>query len=918
MFLALLVGGKHLQAQKVWDGSIADGFESGSGTKESPYEIQTPEQFAYFIQAINKGETFYEKEIVMTRDISLNNIALGANDNTCFSGTFNGLGHIIYDMYCKSSTPAYSAGCAQMFYSLEGIICNLAVQGKFASTRSSAFVKNVKSLGIIYNCNIDISMNVDAGDELFMIASNNDGSIVACSVSGNITCSKGYYWETRYNDGYYEDGIFYATLGNIFGEDYINGRNTTVGSIEQLEEWVACHPEIKKTSCDYTESTCTIEITDPEGVVVSPNISARNGISFGGISLPTTGFDCTVTGYKWRGKTLDKNAIIDREIVNVYPVYTRTIREQPTSENPTVIVDDKAHAQYSWYKVCAAWYDSWEYNSNVPQNTSKSYELDVEAGELLELGYYLRGAQTNDCLVITIDGEILISKNGNDSYYSNYYDYYFVTSGHHTIEVKVTQESTNDFTAGIDYFHTAKQNDLLVEGNTTNTLFVNSKAIEDGAEYYCVVTYSNSPTKLYSYAFVAKKDEIEGNTDITDINNTIYLNNCEASCGNTIELPIKMKNDVSATGFQFDIVLPDGITVAQDEDGLYEIELSTERTTAAKTNTFGSSLMSDGSIRVLAASTHNYAFTGNDGEVCVIKLNIGEDVPEGEYPIIIKNIEISDNKSQAYTQDYVKSTITIISYISGDANGDNKVTVTDFTAVANAILGNAPANYNVKAADVNNDGKATVSDLTGIANIILYGSMNPSSNAKSMVRNTYCAPEVYVPAFSIEPGSTIEVPVYINNGTTAFSAYQMDVNLPEGLSVSDIRIVDDRISDHVLQGSIMEDGAYRLLSYSTRGNEFIGNNGAVAVLTISADNIALGDYVGEVSEVELGENGNPHYANSSKFNLIVGDATGIMNINNDNGIQRTYNVSGIETNGMHKGVIIIKYSDGSVKKSFVK
>lgn len=412
--------------------------------------------------------------------------------------------------------------------------------------------------------------------------------------------------------------------------------------------------------------------------------------------------------------------------------------------------------------------------------------------------------------------------------------------------------------------------------------------------------------------------EGEDDTNISGISNTVYFDNSKAFCGNTFILPIMMKNDISATGFQFDLVLPEGITVAVDEDGLYEIELSTERTTAAKTNTFGSSLMSDGSVRVLAASTHNYAFTGNDGEVCTIKLNIEDGVPEGEYPIIIKNIEISDNKSLAYTQDYVKSTLTIVYYISGDANGDGKITVTDFTAVANAILGNAPANYVAKAADVNNDGRVTVSDLTGIANIILYGSVNPSANAKSMVGNTSYAPEVYIPAFSIEPGCTIDVPVYINNGTTPFSAYQMDINLPQGLSVSDIRMVEDRTSDHVLQDAIMEDGAYRLLGYSTRGNEFIGNNGAVAVLTISADDIVSGDYVGKVNEIELAKDGNPYYANSAQFNITVGDATGIMNINSGNGIQRTYNVSGVETNDMQKGINIIKYSDGTVKKSIVK
>lgn len=306
MFLVLLVGVQHLQAQKVWDGSVADGFESGSGTKESPYEIQTPEQFAYFIQAINKGETFYEKEIVLTRDISLNGKEMGASTETTFSGSFNGLGHCIYDTYCKAYSGYYGS---HMFYNLEGLICNLSVQGKYYSSKGGSlgnvsFVAKVKPFGTIYNCKFKINMNIEVDDVLYIIAGENHGSIADCYASGTITYSKGYYWETRYNDGEYEDGYFGGLVGGgtngvIYCTNNVNGQNYTIGSATDLEVWMTNHPEISKVSCDYTESTCTIEITDPEGVVVYPNISVRNGISFGGISLPTTGFDCTVTGYTW-------------------------------------------------------------------------------------------------------------------------------------------------------------------------------------------------------------------------------------------------------------------------------------------------------------------------------------------------------------------------------------------------------------------------------------------------------------------------------------------------------------------------------------------------------------------------------------------------------------------------------------------
>lgn len=59
----------------------------------------------------------------------------------------------------------------------------------------------------------------------------------------------------------------------------------------------------------------------------------------------------------------------------------------------------------------------------------------------------------------------------------------------------------------------------------------------------------------------------------------------------------------------------------------------------------------------------------------------------------------------------------------GDANGDGKVTVADYTAIAHYIMGKAPANFNEKAADVNGDGKINVADYTAAAHLILYGTV---------------------------------------------------------------------------------------------------------------------------------------------------------------------------------------------------
>jgi hypothetical protein len=150
------------------------------------------------------------------------------------------------------------------------------------------------------------------------------------------------------------------------------------------------------------------------------------------------------------------------------------------------------------------------------------------------------------------------------------------------------------------------------------------------------------------------------NTDVSQFENVVFPVSTTGEAGTNVTVSVEMNNTVDATGFQFDIVLPEGITVATDEDGFYLIELSEERTTSNKTNYFDSALQPDGSVRVMCSSTKSYTFEGTSGEVCTIELIIGEEVADGDYPIIFKNIEISDTGSNAHRLSQVEATLTVV------------------------------------------------------------------------------------------------------------------------------------------------------------------------------------------------------------------------------------------------------------------
>ncbi len=245
------------------------------------------------------------------------------------------------------------------------------------------------------------------------------------------------------------------------------------------------------------------------------------------------------------------------------------------------------------------------------------------------------------------------------------------------------------------------------------TLYVprGTKALYEAADYW------------KDFMEIIEMEEVIDVTDISQLDVAIYTDNVEINKGTQATLSVKMKNNVVAEGFEFNLRLPDGMDVALDQDGFPMVALSTERTNSRKTNTFETVIQNDGSLHILGASTNGSTISGNDGEIVLVTVNVSDEMKEGSYPIVIENIVISDEMAKAYEVESVTSAITIVDYTAGDVNMDGKVNVADYTAIAHHIMGNTPNVFNKKAADANGDGKINVADLTAVAHLIMYGSV---------------------------------------------------------------------------------------------------------------------------------------------------------------------------------------------------
>ena len=383
-------------------------------------------------------------------------------------------------------------------------------------------------------------------------------------------------------------------------------------------------------------------------------------------------------------------------------------------------------------------------------------------------------------------------------------------------------------------------------------------------------------------------------TDISQFDNVVFFENAEAFVGKSLTLSLKMNNTMEITGVQCDIYLPEGMTFAKDEDGYYMAELSTERTTVSKTNIFDAVLQSDGALRILASSTKSAAFSGNSGEVATIVINVSEDMADGDYPIVIKSIELSDKNGNNYSVSRVKSTVTVASYQPGDVNSDGKVNVADITVIANNILNLPNTAFIEAAADLNGDGKVNVADITCLANLILYGNITGEAAGAIALYQETPVISVSIPSINTQRGNTVQLPVNISNKNADFSAFQFDVALPAGVEIVDASVCASRNTSGqmLFNYAKQEDGTFRIMGANLDGRAFAGNDGSVVLLTLAANDTAESGVV-EINEIVLAENGNSYELSKVTGLLTVNEPTGIDRILWKNGKVTVCTVNGV-------------------------
>lgn len=237
----------------------------------------------------------------------------------------------------------------------------------------------------------------------------------------------------------------------------------------------------------------------------------------------------------------------------------------------------------------------------------------------------------------------------------------------------------------------------------------------------------------------------------------------------------------------------------------------------------------------------------------------------------------------------------------GDANEDNTVNVLDYQKVLNMILdptaqpaGDSDLFQNV---DINQNEVIEVGDLTAIVNYILTHDWNGYAAV-----NSSRADKMEGESLTLTQG-TNRIAVNLAN-VTDYTAFQMDLVLPEGMKLVGAQLSDRAGESHKLYSRAQLDGSIRMVASSVKGETFSGNDGAVLYIEVE------GTGTPELLNILFSD------ANAVTRSFAIGnDATGIDTVSTFESLkQKVYDLGGRVKNGLKKGINIIRRADGTTGK----
>ncbi|MBP3775822.1 MAG: leucine-rich repeat protein [Prevotella sp.] len=388
--------------------------------------------------------------------------------------------------------------------------------------------------------------------------------------------------------------------------------------------------------------------------------------------------------------------------------------------------------------------------------------------------------------------------------------------------------------------------------------------------------------------------------------------NVEDFIDNNVPMNLLLHNESDARDIQFDVYMPEGVTMSDNYNGDFGITLG-ER---AGNHRVSAARISDQVVRVIVYSQDGISFNENDGVLLTLPFVTGPEV--GNFNVTIKNIHISGPNMA----DFVASDHTIHfnlkDYPLGDSNGSGDITITDAVNTVDHLLEQWTERFYKKAGDVNKDDQITIADVTGTVDIVL--ERTTGNRAASLDVNENAQGRIYMNDMRMTAGTQNTIGLKVENADN-FIAFQCDVYLPEGMTVARndngklmVGLADGITSNHVVSANMLNNGAMRVVVMSPQNESIKLLENGIINLTVETDEGMTDSSMIDIRDIRFVRNiGNSEYlAPDASATVTFGDVTGIDGIQVEGEAFDVYNLRGQKVrsnvtnfNGLQKGVYIV-------------
>ena len=274
-----------------------------------------------------------------------------------------------------------------------------------------------------------------------------------------------------------------------------------------------------------------------------------------------------------------------------------------------------------------------------------------------------------------------------------------------------------------------------------------------------------------------------------DVNAVLKLGTSSLKAGSNQTISVALENNIDVTAFQFDIMLPNGITVNNyvndDDETMPNIQLTSRK---ASSHSISCNKREDGRYTIVVLSMKNQAIKGTEGDVVAIDINVPITM-SGNYDVVLSNIHIVPlvNGSQGIRIDQPDVTTTIT--IENEGGGDTPIGANTLTVAPLTLNPGEIGTLNI--------------DMTNEKNICSF-------------------------QFNIK----------LPEGISVVKEYNEDDEYVEA-----INLTSRKKSSHELSFKQTADGGYFLIAFSLSNSTFRDNSGSIVSIKVKADdNLAEGNY----------------------------------------------------------------------------